>query len=84
MDSHFFRSPAVDRLDLWSGAIHWSSHCKKEELRLAVAPYESLFDKLFTLSADARVQPTHGAGSLCGRSISATPSSTIGEELHSN
>ncbi len=51
---------------------------------LAAAMYESLFKKLFALPADVRVLPTHGAGSLCGRSISAASSSTIGDELRTN
>ena len=51
---------------------------------LAEALYESLFGKLFRLPEDVRVLPAHGAGSLCGRSISNAPSSSIGQELRTN
>jgi glyoxylase-like metal-dependent hydrolase (beta-lactamase superfamily II)/rhodanese-related sulfurtransferase len=51
---------------------------------LADALHESLFGKLFRLPEDVRVLPAHGAGSLCGRSISSAPSSSIGQELRSN
>jgi rhodanese-related sulfurtransferase len=51
---------------------------------LAEALYESLFEKLFRLPDEVRVLPAHGAGSLCGRSISDAPSSTIGQERRTN
>lgn len=51
---------------------------------LAEALYESLFGKLLALPETVRVLPAHGAGSLCGRSISTEPSSTIGRERATN
>jgi rhodanese-related sulfurtransferase len=46
--------------------------------------YDSLHDKLLKLPDDVRVFPAHGAGSLCGRSISSERSSTIGHERRFN
>ncbi|MGH9822884.1 MAG: MBL fold metallo-hydrolase [Blastocatellia bacterium] len=46
--------------------------------------YDSLHDKLLTLSDDVEVYPAHGAGSLCGRNISSETSSTIGEQRKFN
>jgi hydroxyacylglutathione hydrolase len=66
----------IGRIDLRDG--------EEQPTVLAAALHESLFDKLFILPTAVRVLPAHGAGSLCGRSISAAPSSTIGEELRSN
>lgn len=40
--------------------------------------------KLMALPDDTRVYPAHGAGSLCGRSISPERSSTIGREREMN
>ncbi|HEY3901180.1 MAG TPA: MBL fold metallo-hydrolase [Chthoniobacter sp.] len=51
---------------------------------LAEALYDSLFAKLFQLPENVRVLPAHGAGSLCGRSISNVPFSSIGQELRTN
>jgi rhodanese-related sulfurtransferase len=51
--------------------------------RLASMLYDSLHQKLAPLPDDTLVYPTHGAGSLCGRSLSAETVSTIGaERLH--
>jgi glyoxylase-like metal-dependent hydrolase (beta-lactamase superfamily II)/rhodanese-related sulfurtransferase len=46
---------------------------------LAGLMYDSL-QKLLELPDDTRVYPAHGAGSLCGRSISSESWSTIGRE----
>jgi hydroxyacylglutathione hydrolase len=51
---------------------------------LAAILYSSLHDKLLQLPDDAEVHPAHGAGSLCGRQMSAEASSTIGQERRSN
>jgi hydroxyacylglutathione hydrolase len=40
--------------------------------------YDSLHDKLARLPDDTLVYPTHGAGSLCGKSLSSETVSTIG------
>lgn len=50
---------------------------------LAGSMYESL-QKLMQLPDATRVYPAHGAGSLCGRSISNERSSTIGQERSTN
>ncbi|MCB9896805.1 MAG: MBL fold metallo-hydrolase [Planctomycetes bacterium] len=46
--------------------------------------YDSLHDKLMTLPDDVEVYPAHGAGSACGRNISAELSSTIGRQKELN
>ena len=51
---------------------------------LAGLMYDSLHRKLLTLPDHTRVYPAHGAGSLCGRSMSAERSSTIGQERATN
>jgi glyoxylase-like metal-dependent hydrolase (beta-lactamase superfamily II)/rhodanese-related sulfurtransferase len=51
---------------------------------LAAMLYRSLHEKLLTLPDDTGVFPAHGAGSLCGRQMSAESSSTIGKQRLSN
>ncbi len=51
---------------------------------LAALLYQSLHDKLLKLPDDTEVFPAHGAGSLCGRQMSAERSSTIGKERGTN
>jgi glyoxylase-like metal-dependent hydrolase (beta-lactamase superfamily II) len=46
--------------------------------------YDSLFGKLLTLDDTVEVYPSHFAGSVCGRSMSGKPSSTIGFERRFN
>lgn len=46
--------------------------------------YDSLHEKLLTLPDEVEVFPAHGAGSLCGRSLSKETSSTIGEQRRFN
>jgi len=55
---------------------------RREEL--AGQMYHSLRDKLMPLSDEVIVYPAHGAGTLCGRSLSDASYSTIGEEKRSN
>ena len=52
--------------------------------QLAAMLYESLHEKLLALPDDTEIYPAHGAGSLCGRQMSAEISSTIGKQRHSN
>jgi hydroxyacylglutathione hydrolase len=52
--------------------------------QLAAALYDSLHTKLLTLPDDTEIYPAHGAGSLCGRSMSSEISSTIGKQRLSN
>jgi DMSO/TMAO reductase YedYZ molybdopterin-dependent catalytic subunit/rhodanese-related sulfurtransferase len=51
---------------------------------LARSLYQSLHDKLLRLPDTTRVFPTHGAGSACGKQLSAETSSTIGEQRQLN
>ena len=46
--------------------------------------FDSLRTKLLALPDETLVYPTHGAGSLCGKSISADTVSTIGDQRRSN
>lgn len=52
--------------------------------QLAEILYDSLHTKLMTLPDDAEIYPAHGAGSLCGRQMSAESSSTIGRQKQTN
>jgi glyoxylase-like metal-dependent hydrolase (beta-lactamase superfamily II)/rhodanese-related sulfurtransferase len=51
---------------------------------LADMLYHSVHDKLMRLPDDTLVYPAHGAGSLCGRSLSKETVSTIGEQKRYN
>ena len=51
---------------------------------LAGEMYESLFQRILSLSDSLLVYPGHGAGSLCGKSIGAMRSSTLGFERRYN
>ena len=46
--------------------------------------YRSLHEQLLTLPDPTRVCPAHGAGSACGKHLSAASSSTIGEQRETN
>ena len=46
--------------------------------------YDSLRTKLLALPDESLVYPAHGAGSLCGKSLSKETFSTIGEQRRSN
>jgi len=52
--------------------------------QLAGLLYDSLHQKLLRLPDSTLVYPAHGAGSLCGRSMRAERSSTIGTERLTN
>ena len=51
---------------------------------LAGLLYDSLHDKLLALPDETLVYPAHGAGSLCGKSLSAETVSTIGVQRQYN
>ncbi|HEV2827167.1 MAG TPA: MBL fold metallo-hydrolase, partial [Pyrinomonadaceae bacterium] len=51
---------------------------------MAAMMYDTLHDKLLKLANEVEVFPAHGAGSMCGRNMSAETSSTIGEQRKSN
>ncbi len=61
----------VGRPDL-RGALGWSAD------QLASMLYDSLHEKLARLPDETLVYPAHGAGSLCGKSLSSETVSTIG------
>jgi hydroxyacylglutathione hydrolase len=52
--------------------------------QLAGLLYDSLHEKVLKLPDATRVYPAHGAGSLCGRQISAERCSTLGKERATN
>lgn len=68
------------RPDLREGA----GNIKVKRDQLARQMYASLRDKLMTLPEDVVVYPAHGAGSLCGKSLSEAEHSTIGAEKLTN
>ena len=51
---------------------------------LATDMYHSLFEKLLPLNGNLMIYPGHGAGSLCGKSIGAMRSTTLGFERKYN
>lgn len=46
--------------------------------------YDSLHEKILTLPDSAEIYPAHGAGSLCGKSLSKDTWSTLGEQRKTN
>lgn len=70
----------VGRPDLRESA--GNSTNKREEL--ARQMYHSTRDKLMPLPDEVFVYPAHGAGSLCGKSMSDAKSSSIGAEKRQN
>ncbi len=64
----------VGRPDLFPGRAH----------ELASALYDSLHEKIMRLPDHCEVYPAHGAGSFCGRSLSAKRTTTIGYERRFN
>ena len=67
----------VGRPDLMASA-GWTSEQLAEQL------YRSLHDQLLSLPNETLVYPAHGAGSSCGKHMSAATSSTIGEQRATN
>jgi glyoxylase-like metal-dependent hydrolase (beta-lactamase superfamily II) len=51
---------------------------------LARRLHRSLHEQLMTLPDETRVFPAHGAGSACGKNLSTSTSSTIGEQRATN
>ncbi|HEU4435567.1 MAG TPA: rhodanese-like domain-containing protein [Pyrinomonadaceae bacterium] len=51
---------------------------------MAAMMYDTLHEKLLKLPDEVEVYPAHGAGSMCGRSMSKETSSTIGEQRRFN
>ena len=67
----------VGRPDLRS-ALGWSAN------QLGGMLFDSLHNKLLPLPDESLVYPAHGAGSLCGKSLSKETVSTLGEQRRSN
>lgn len=55
-----------------------------KQVELAKAMYHTMQNKFNDLPDDALVYPAHGAGSLCGKNMSSSPSSTLGDERKGN
>lgn len=51
---------------------------------LAAMLYDSIHNKLLKLPEDTLIYPAHGAGSLCGKSLSTEAVSTLGEQKKYN
>ena len=67
----------VGRPDL-RAALGWSA------AELGSLLFDSLHTKLLALPDESLVYPAHGAGSLCGKSLSKETVSTMGEQRRSN
>jgi hydroxyacylglutathione hydrolase len=67
----------VGRPDL-RAALGWSA------TQLGSMLFDSLHTKLLGLPDESLVYPAHGAGSLCGKSLSKETVSTLGEQRRSN
>ena len=67
----------VGRPDL-RAALGWSA------TELGSMLFDSLHTKLLALPDESLVYPAHGAGSLCGKSLSKETVSTLGEQRRSN
>jgi Zn-dependent hydrolases, including glyoxylases len=61
-----------------------AGHLKAARKELAAQMYHSLHDKLMKLEDDVLIYPAHGAGSLCGRSLSPESSATLGKQKRTN
>jgi hydroxyacylglutathione hydrolase len=70
----------VGRPDL----LDYSKESDKQRKYLAELMYDTVHEKFAKLDDDVLVYPSHGAGSLCGKSIRKAASSTIGFEKKSN
>ena len=70
----------VGRPDL----LDFSSESDKQRRYLAAMMYDTIHQKFANLNDDVIVYPSHGAGSLCGKSIRKAASSTIGYEKQTN
>ncbi len=70
----------VGRPDLREKAGNMTS----KRVELAKAMYTTMQTKFNDLPDNALVYPAHGAGSLCGKNMSASPSSTLGDERMGN
>ncbi len=60
------------------------AHGEQTPEQMARQLYRSIEEKLFTLPDHVALYPAHYSGSVCGRSLSAVPASTIGFERRHN
>jgi hydroxyacylglutathione hydrolase len=70
----------VGRPDL----LDFSKESDRQRIHLAGLMYDTIHEKFAKLNDDVIVYPSHGAGSLCGKSIRKAASSTIGYEKQTN
>ena len=61
-----------------------AGNIKAKRQKLAEAMYDTIQHKFTELPDNAVVYPAHGAGSLCGKSLSEANSSTLGNERMGN
>ncbi|PKD19090.1 sulfurtransferase [Salegentibacter salinarum] len=61
-----------------------AGNMKSKRVELAKAMYNTMQTKFNDLPDNSIVYPAHGAGSLCGKNMSASPSSTLGDERIGN
>jgi glyoxylase-like metal-dependent hydrolase (beta-lactamase superfamily II) len=59
-----------------------NTQAKREEL--AEMMYYTMQNKFSEIPDEAKIYPTHGAGSLCGKNMSDASSSTLGEQRKTN
>lgn len=84
------RSRGEEAAAVFTGDVLFVGDVGRPDLFPGTAPtlagqlYDSLHAKLLQLPDYCEVYPAHGAGSLCGREISAKRTSTIGYERHYN
>ncbi|MCS6775966.1 MAG: rhodanese-like domain-containing protein [Chloroherpetonaceae bacterium] len=76
---------------LFSGDLMFVGDLGRPELlgqalaeELAPKLYDSVFGVIGMLPPETILYPGHGAGSLCGRTLSEKPTSTLGEEFATN
>ena len=95
-DSLTFVAKKGDEIALFTGDTLFIGNVGRPDLRekagnmtakrmeLAKAMYHTMQTKFNDFPDNALVYPAHGAGSLCGKNMSAAPSSTLGDERKSN
>lgn len=95
-DSLTFVAEKGDEIALFTGDTLFIGNVGRPDLRekagnmtakrmeLAKAMYHTMQTKFNDFPDNALVYPAHGAGSLCGKNMSAAPSSTLGDERKSN
>lgn len=88
----FLVRPPGEKGRLFTGDLLFVGDVGRPDLRDAEADpselarqlHHSLYDKVLGLPDDVVVHPSHGAGSLCGRSLGSAPETRVGEERAQN